>query len=89
MIAYADKYLARTILLSEFLADEILFKRSQLEAWRLKVYRKKNRYFKEMLDKLAVTPHILRARTNKSADRTIFIRKQYMSAEAKANMQRC
>ncbi|WP_233782003.1 S49 family peptidase, partial [Haemophilus influenzae] len=45
-----------------------------------------NLYFKEMLDKLAVTPHIFRVGTYKSAVEP-FLRND-MSAEAKANMQR-
>lgn len=83
MIAYADNYSQGQYYLASF-ADEIYL--NSIGSVDIHGLSQENLYFKEMLDKLAVTPHIFRVGTYKSAVEP-FLRND-MSAEAKANMQR-
>ena len=83
VIAYADNYSQGQYYLASF-ADEIYL--NSIGSVDIHGLSQENLYFKEMLDKLAVTPHIFRVGTYKSAVEP-FLRND-MSAEAKANMQR-
>lgn len=83
VIAYADNYSQGQYYLASF-ADEIYL--NSIGNVDIHGLSQENLYFKEMLDKLAVTPHIFRVGTYKSAVEP-FLRNN-MSAEAKANMQR-
>ncbi|MCK9109558.1 signal peptide peptidase SppA [Haemophilus influenzae] len=83
VIAYADNYSQGQYYLASF-ADEIYL--NSIGKVDIHGLSQENLYFKEMLDKLAVTPHIFRVGTYKSAVEP-FLRND-MSAEAKANMQR-
>lgn len=83
VIAYADNYSQGQYYLASF-ADEIYL--NSIGNVDIHGLSQENLYFKEMLDKLAVTPHIFRVGTYKSAVEP-FLRND-MSAEAKANMQR-
>jgi len=83
VIAYADNYSQGQYYLASF-ADEIYL--NSIGSVDIHGLSQENLYFKEMLDKLAVTPHIFRVGTYKSAVEP-FLRNN-MSAEAKANMQR-
>ncbi len=78
MIAYADNYSQGQYYLAE-LADEIYL--NSIGSVDIHGLSQENLYFKEMLDKLAVTPHIFRVGTYKSAVEP-FLRND-MSAEAK------
>ncbi|AWP53703.1 signal peptide peptidase SppA [Haemophilus influenzae] len=83
VIAYSDNYSQGQYYLASF-ADEIYL--NSIGKVDIHGLSQENLYFKEMLDKLAVTPHIFRVGTYKSAVEP-FLRND-MSAEAKANMQR-
>ncbi|EDK11964.1 protease IV [Haemophilus influenzae PittII] len=83
VIVYADNYSQGQYYLASF-ADEIYL--NSIGSVDIHGLSQENLYFKEMLDKLAVTPHIFRVGTYKSAVEP-FLRND-MSAEAKANMQR-
>ncbi|HHF3827057.1 TPA: signal peptide peptidase SppA [Haemophilus influenzae] len=83
VIAYADNYSQGQYYLASF-ADEIYL--NSIGSVDIHGLSQENLYFKEMLDKLAVTPHIFRVGTYKSAVEP-FLRND-MSAEAKANMKR-
>ena len=83
MIAYADNYSQGQYYLASF-ADEIYL--NSIGSVDIHGLSQENLYFKEKLDKLAVTPHIFRVGTYKSAVEP-FLRND-MSVEAKANMQR-
>ena len=83
VIAYADNYSQGQYYLASF-ADEIYL--NSIGSVDIHGLSQENLYFKEMLDKLTVTPHIFRVGTYKSAVEP-FLRND-MSAEAKANMQR-
>ena len=83
VIAYADNYSQGQYYLASF-ADEIYL--NSIGSVDIHGLSQENLYFKEMLDKLAVTPHIFRVGTYKSAVEP-FLRND-MSAEAKVNMQR-
>lgn len=83
VIAVADNYNQTQYFLASF-ADEIyLNSKGSVTIEGLSAH---NLYFKSMLDKLAVTPHIFRVGTYKSAVEP-FLRDD-MSAEAKQNLQR-
>ncbi|EGT81141.1 signal peptide peptidase SppA [Haemophilus quentini] len=83
VIAYADNYSQGQYYLASF-ADEIYL--NSIGSVDIHGLSQENLYFKEMLDKLAVTPHIFRVGTYKSAVEPFLLND--MSAEAKANMQR-
>ena len=83
VIAYADNYTQGQYYLASFANEIYLNTIGQVDIHGL---AQENLYFKDMLDKLAVTPHIFRVGTYKSAVEP-FMRND-MSAEAKANMQR-
>ena len=83
VIAYADNYTQGQYYLASFANEIYLNTIGQVDIHGL---AQENLYFKDMLDKLAVTPHIFRVGTYKSAVEP-FIRND-MSVEAKTNMQR-
>ena len=83
VIAYADNYTQGQYYLASFANEIYLNTIGQVDIHGL---AQENLYFKDMLDKLAVMPHIFRVGTYKSAVEP-FLRND-MSAEAKANMQR-
>ena len=83
VIAYADNYTQGQYYLASF-ANEIYL--NTIGSVDIHGLSQENLYFKEMLDKLAVTPHIFRVGTYKSAVEP-FMRND-MSVEAKTNMQR-
>lgn len=83
VIAYADNFSQGQYYLASF-ADQIYLNR--IGRVDIKGLAQENLYFKDMLDKIAVTPHIFRVGTYKSAVEP-FLRND-MSAEAKQNMQR-
>ena len=83
VIAYADNYTQGQYYLASFANEIYLNTIGQVDIHGLS---QENLYFKDMLDKLAVMPHIFRVGTYKSAVEP-FLRND-MSAEAKANMQR-
>lgn len=83
VIAYADNYTQGQYYLASFANEIYLNTIGQVDIHGL---AQENLYFKDMLDKLAVTPHIFRVGTYKSAVEP-FLRND-MSAEVKANMQR-
>ena len=83
VIAYADNYTQGQYYLASFANEIYLNTIGQVDIHGL---AQENLYFKDMLDKLAVTPHIFRVGTYKSAVEP-FMRND-MSVEAKTNMQR-
>jgi len=83
VIAYADNYTQGQYYLASFANEIYLNTIGQVDIHGLS---QENLYFKDMLDKLAVTPHIFRVGTYKSAVEP-FMRND-MSVEAKTNMQR-
>ena len=83
VIAYADNYTQGQYYLAIFANEIYLNTIGQVDIHGL---AQENLYFKDMLDKLAVTPHIFRVGTYKSAVEP-FMRND-MSVEAKTNMQR-
>lgn len=83
VIAYADYYSQGQYYLASF-ADEIYM--NPIGQVSIEGMKQENLYFKAMLDKLAVTPHIFRVGTYKSAVEP-FLRND-MSAEAKSNLSR-
>ncbi|WP_040977244.1 signal peptide peptidase SppA [Necropsobacter massiliensis] len=83
VIAYADNYTQKQYLLASY-ADEIYL--NPMGQVAIEGLSAENLYFKSMLEKLAVTPHVFRVGTYKSAVEP-FLRDD-MSSEAKANMQR-
>ena len=83
VIAYADNYTQGQYYLASFANEIYLNTIGQVDIHGL---AQENLYFKDMLDKLAVTPHIFRVGTYKSAVEP-FMRND-MSIEAKTNMQR-
>ena len=83
VIAYADNYTQGQYYLASFANEIYLNTIGQVDIHGLV---QENLYFKDMLDKLAVTPHIFRVGTYKSAVEP-FMRND-MSVEAKTNMQR-
>ncbi len=80
VIVHADNYTQAQYYLASF-ADEIYL--NPVGAVDIKGMTAKNLYFKSMLDKLEITPHIFRVGTYKSAVEP-FLRDD-MSPEAKAN----
>lgn len=80
VIVHADNYTQTQYYLASF-ADEIYL--NPVGAVDIKGMTAKNLYFKSMLDKLEITPHIFRVGTYKSAVEP-FLRDD-MSPEAKAN----
>ncbi|MDU5696521.1 MAG: signal peptide peptidase SppA [Haemophilus parainfluenzae] len=83
VIAYADNYTQAQYFLASFADDIYLNPIGQVGIQGL---RQENLYFKSMLEKLEITPHIFRVGTYKSAVEP-FLRDD-MSPEAKANMQK-
>ncbi|PJG82716.1 signal peptide peptidase SppA [Caviibacterium pharyngocola] len=83
VIAYADNYTQQQYLLASY-ADEIYL--NPIGQVSIEGMAVENLYFKTLLDKLEVTPHIFRVGTYKSAVEP-FLRDD-MSPEAKANAQR-
>ena len=83
VIAYADNYTQGQYYLASFANEIYLNTIGQVDIHGL---AQENLYFKDMLDNLAVTPHIFRVGTYKSAVEP-FMRND-MSVEAKTNMQR-
>ena len=83
VIAYADNYTQAQYFLASFADDIYLNPIGQVGIQGL---RQENLYFKSMLEKLEITPHIFRVGTYKSAVEP-FLRDD-MSSEAKANMQK-
>ena len=83
VIAYADNYTQAQYFLASFADDIYLNPIGQVSIQGL---RQENLYFKSMLEKLEITPHIFRVGTYKSAVEP-FLRDD-MSPEAKANMQK-
>lgn len=83
VLAYSDNYSQGQYYLASF-ANEIYLNR--IGQVGIQGLAQENLYFKEMLDKLAITPHIFRVGTYKSAVEP-FLRND-MSEEAKSNMQR-
>ena len=83
VIAYADNFTQSQYYLASF-TDEIYL--NPVGQVNIQGLAQENLYFKEMLDKLAVTPHVFRVGTYKSAVEP-FLRND-MSEEAKSNMQR-
>ncbi|WP_032093003.1 signal peptide peptidase SppA [Necropsobacter rosorum] len=82
VIAYADNYTQKQYLLASY-ADEIYL--NPIGQVAIEGMSAENLYFKSLLDKLAITPHVFRVGTYKSAVEP-FLRDD-MSAQAKANMQ--
>ncbi|MEE6075306.1 signal peptide peptidase SppA [Avibacterium paragallinarum] len=83
VIAYADSYTQKQYVLASY-ADEIYL--NPIGAVEIQGLALENLYYKDLLDKLKITPHIFRVGTYKSAVEP-FLRND-MSAEARANMQR-
>ncbi|TDQ59001.1 protease-4 [Mesocricetibacter intestinalis] len=83
VIAFADNYTQSQYLLASY-ADEIYL--NPIGAVEIQGLAVNNLFFKSMLDKLEVNPHIFRVGTYKSAVEP-FLRDD-MSAEAKQNLQR-
>ncbi|WP_410678637.1 signal peptide peptidase SppA [Avibacterium paragallinarum] len=83
VIAYADSYTQKQYLLASY-ADEIYL--NPIGRVDIKGLSVRNLYYKDLLDKLKVTPHIFRVGTYKSAVEP-FLRND-MSLEAKRNLQR-
>ncbi|MCW9714658.1 signal peptide peptidase SppA [Avibacterium sp. 21-594] len=83
VIAYADSYTQKQYVLASY-ADEIYL--NPIGAVEIQGLAVDNLYYKDLLDKLKITPHIFRVGTYKSAVEP-FLRND-MSAEARANMQR-
>lgn len=82
VIAFADNYTQSQYLLASY-ADEIYL--NPVGQVMIQGFSAQNLYFKSMLEKLEVTPHIFRVGTYKSAVEP-FMRNN-MSPEARANMQ--
>ena len=83
VIAFADNYSQSQYLLASY-ADEIYL--NPIGQVSIQGLAQQNLYFKELLDKLEVTPHVFRVGTYKSAVEP-FLRND-MSPEARANAQR-
>ncbi len=83
VIAYAQNYGQKAYLLASYADEVYLNPQGNVDISGLFV---ENLYFKSLLEKLAITPHIFRVGTYKSAVEP-FLRDD-MSAEARENMQR-
>jgi signal peptide peptidase sppA, 67K type len=83
VIAYADNYSQAQYFLASY-ADEIYM--NPIGAVFIEGFVQENLYYKDMLDKLEVNPHVFRVGTYKSAVEPYF--RNDMSDEAKANLQR-
>ena len=83
VIAYADNYSQAQYFLASY-ADEIYM--NLIGAVFIEGFVQENLYYKDMLDKLEVNPHVFRVGTYKSAVEP-YLRND-MSDEAKANLQR-
>ena len=83
VIAYADNYSQAQYFLASY-ADEIYM--NPIGAVFIEGFVQENLYYKDMLDKLEVNPHVFRVGTYKSAVEP-YLRND-MSDEAKANLQR-
>ena len=75
VIAYADNYTQGQYYLASFANEIYLNTIGQVDIHGL---AQENLYFKDILDKLAVTPHIFRVGTYKSAVEP-FMRKRYVN----------
>lgn len=83
VIAYSDSYNQSQYFLASY-ADEIYM--NPIGSVSIEGLAQENLYYKEMLDKLEVNPHVFRVGTYKSAVEP-FLRND-MSPEARANLQR-